>query len=383
MGHAPAQNVSQSLEQIKKDQCEYEYLTKITHFDVNTLRLLHARFNGIDMSIHNDGVISMEEFARVLGVDRQSLLVQRFFHFIDKSDMGVLNFRNFAVAMSMLRTSYQTLIKTQKTKSNEASPQEKMEFSFFLYDMNNDKLIDKEELRKMVCSASEYIDMHLSEEQIEKLVNDTFLICDKDKNGVIDYNEYCAFCQENPRILQPFTIDVENLIQYELESRRKRPTSDTGKGLIRGIPAPKNNRMKKFGSSVIQKITKNDVDNVEPIHEASDVLRGLDKNESKDETENPSFLPGGGKSSDYNVNAIMDAEVESFDKSSTMNTITMPTEESPILEWLTETSHYEPKSKKNEQKNNTSTKHKSGTSSQLDGQSYGGARDDHHAKSSQ
>jgi len=91
----------------------------------------------------------------------------------------------------------------------------------------------------MVCAASQYIDMRLSTAQIVKLVNDIFRICDKDKNGYIDFDEYCAFCRENPRILQPFTIDVTKLIEYELEERRRILLEDEEHPLTHGVvPAP-------------------------------------------------------------------------------------------------------------------------------------------------
>ncbi|ETO19119.1 hypothetical protein RFI_18120 [Reticulomyxa filosa] len=180
--------------------------------------------------------------------------------------------------------------------------------------MNNDKLIDREELRKMVCAASEYIDMHLSTEQVDKLVNDTFLICDKDKNGVIDYEEYCAFCRENPRILQPFTIDVTNLIEYERESRRQQrtPLDNSGRKLHHGpmqvtTDAGRISKWKHSLGRKIQKLTKNDIVNVEPIHEPKDVLRDLQDNESSNETDDASFLAGGGKMSDY----LIEGDVES------------------------------------------------------------------------
>lgn len=74
-----------TLQKHKVAQEEYIYLAKLTHFDEDTLRLLHLRFTRIDSTIEEDGVISMIEFASVLQVNESSLLLKRFFNFMDKS----------------------------------------------------------------------------------------------------------------------------------------------------------------------------------------------------------------------------------------------------------------------------------------------------------
>eukprot|EP01084_Bolivina_argentea_P242787 407190_1 len=109
----------------QKEEEEYDYLTKLTTFNNHTLRLLKRRFDTIDQTIQQDGQISIEEFAQVLEMDCKSMLLRRFFKFMDKSSMGALNFRNFATALSLL--------------SLEAPDEDKMKLSFFLYDIDDDK----------------------------------------------------------------------------------------------------------------------------------------------------------------------------------------------------------------------------------------------------
>lgn len=115
--------------------------------------------------------------------------------------MGSLNFRNFAIAMSML--------------SDEASQKEKIELSFFLYDLNQDGYIDEQELRQLVKEALNHIQMRLTEQQITTILNNTFKVADTDLDGRISKAEYQAYCERSPRILQPFSIDISRLIHYE------------------------------------------------------------------------------------------------------------------------------------------------------------------------
>lgn len=151
--------------------------------------------------MQEDGYISLQEFARILAVPEQSLLLQRFFKFMDKSDMGTLNFRNFAHTMSML--------------SIDASKEEKMKLSFFLYDINEDGFIDRTECKQMVTAALGQIEMSLTTDQVDQIVQNTFEVTDTNKDDKIDFEEYCEYCKKNPRILQSFQVDISKLIQYE------------------------------------------------------------------------------------------------------------------------------------------------------------------------
>ena len=92
--------------------------------------------------------------------------------------------------------------KCLQTHSPKADMLEKKELSFGLYDMNNDGFIDREEVRQMVVAALEEIDMRLSKSQIQGIVEYTFQTVDLDRNNIIDFKEYCAFCDKNPRFFK-------------------------------------------------------------------------------------------------------------------------------------------------------------------------------------
>ena len=115
--------------------------------------------------------------------------------------MGSLNFRNFATALSLL--------------SLEAPDEDKIKLSFFLYDINDDNTIDREECTQMVELALDEINMKLSVQQIEDIVNNTFREADANGDGVIDFEEYTMYCKRNPRVLEPFRIDIATLVLDE------------------------------------------------------------------------------------------------------------------------------------------------------------------------
>ncbi len=247
----------QNLEKHQKRQNEYGYLAKVTHFDETTLQLLHLRFTRIDSSIEENGSISIGEFANVLGISSKSLLLKRFFNFMDRSDMGELNFRNFAMAMSML--------------SDKAPIEDKIELSFIMYDLNGDGKVDKEELKRMVIAALEHVAMNLGNDQIDAIVENTFELADANRDGFIDKEEYSVFCRNNPRILQPYSVDVTQLIHYEQESRRHHRVPKTQyKPLTHGpMQAPSKGRLKRLRRRMgkgLSKVSKEKVERVRSIH---------------------------------------------------------------------------------------------------------------------
>eukprot|EP01083_Nonionella_stella_P059824 156549_1 len=203
-----AAEFTQSLNQHQDAEDEYHYLSTITHFDTNTLRLLHARFNAIDSLIERDSRITLDEFAKILNMSPKSILVSRFFNHMDVHNMG-LTFRIFASTMSIL--------------SKHGSQSEKIRLSFSLYDQNDDGFIDKQELMQIVKDClPELKPLHLDQTTIDHIVQNTFRQIEHADANKISLDEYQAFIlkEENHRMLDPFCLDVTKLIDYEAESRR-------------------------------------------------------------------------------------------------------------------------------------------------------------------
>eukprot|EP01083_Nonionella_stella_P104964 301477_1 len=203
------EQVQQAIIKTQEDQNEYEYLSNVTHFDVATLQLLHTRFQAIDASMVKDSRISLQEFANVVGISSNSILVQRMFDFMDPSQMQHLTFRIFAKTMSIF--------------SREASIDEKLRLSFHLYDLNDDGFIDKYELECIIkdCLA-QLKPLHLSDKMIQQIIQNT--LHERDK---ITYLEYAQLIQGSKHIknnfLLSFSLDVTKLIRYEADERKYVP----------------------------------------------------------------------------------------------------------------------------------------------------------------
>eukprot|EP00484_Ammonia_sp_Unknown_P028335 CAMPEP_0197027874 /NCGR_PEP_ID=MMETSP1384-20130603/7735_1 /TAXON_ID=29189 /ORGANISM="Ammonia sp." /LENGTH=284 /DNA_ID=CAMNT_0042456791 /DNA_START=161 /DNA_END=1015 /DNA_ORIENTATION=- len=203
---------SKSLIEHQRAQDEYAYLAQITHFDEETLRLLHVRFNAIDSSIERDARVSLEEFAKIIQMPPKSILVSRFFKYMDTHNVG-LTFRIFATTMSIL--------------SEQAPLSEKIKLSFYLCDLNDDGYVDRAELADIIKDClPELKPLELSEERIEEIVQNTFDQLQPSEPDKISFDEYSEYILQHEdvgqRILAPYSLDISKLIEYEAESRRLR-----------------------------------------------------------------------------------------------------------------------------------------------------------------
>jgi len=204
------------LIELQGTENEYVYLSNLTHFDEDTLRLLHVRFKSIDRCIEEDSRISLQEFAACIEMSPNSILVSRFFKYIDSHNLG-LTFRVFATTMSAL--------------CEQASIMEKIRLTFHLYDLNDDGHIDRDELTDLISDCiTEMKPLQLTNECVQTIVNNTFDCVAHQEADRISFEEYYNFITSDDRhihrFIQPFCLDVTKLIHYEAESRReKRYTS--------------------------------------------------------------------------------------------------------------------------------------------------------------
>ena len=88
--------------------------------------------------------------------------------------------------------------------------EEKLRFSFQIYDVDGDGTIDKSELASML-KASLMDSFHLSDEQINELVEATFKEVDVNGDGHISFEEYSAMVQKHPQIIKNMNINIDSL----------------------------------------------------------------------------------------------------------------------------------------------------------------------------
>eukprot|EP01084_Bolivina_argentea_P265290 449617_1 len=282
----------------------YEYLSQITHFDQNTLRLLHLRFKHIykthtfyyntnnnnennnqktdNQHIQNTNNVNIKldinAMSLILGLPIDCILVKRFFNYMDEHRMHQLSFRVFARTMSIL--------------SDKASINEKCELSFNLYDLNNDGVIDKNELTLLIndllLSAASFIDPNLiklinnnSETFINILITNTMKEFNLDINGNISYESYLDYMRQNQRLLAPFTLDIEKLLDFESEKRRMKRISINSlkkkklRQMVIGTDPKKKYNKKWKKPQFLKDLSKDQIQKVNSISNPNDICGDL------------------------------------------------------------------------------------------------------------
>eukprot|EP01114_Cavostelium_apophysatum_P014696 TRINITY_DN3873_c0_g1_i1.p1 TRINITY_DN3873_c0_g1~~TRINITY_DN3873_c0_g1_i1.p1 ORF type:complete len:180 (+),score=41.93 TRINITY_DN3873_c0_g1_i1:197-736(+) len=170
---------SKQKAQLKKK--ELQGLIKVTHFTQKEIQKLFENFRAISSSNIDDGVIDQAEFQQALGL-KDSMFAGRLFRIFDDNDDKGINFREFVTGFSVL--------------CPKGTLDEKLRFSFRLYDIDGDGFIDKEELYNMLkASLFENFVLELSEGQMRALVDQTFAEVDVNGDGKISFDEYRLICE--------------------------------------------------------------------------------------------------------------------------------------------------------------------------------------------
>ncbi|GAY64320.1 hypothetical protein CUMW_232620 [Citrus unshiu] len=121
----------------------------------------------ISSSVVDDGLISKEEFQLALFKNRkkENLFANRIFDLFDVKRKGVIDFSDFVRSLSVFHPN--------------APQEDKIDFSFKLYDLDNTGFIERQE---------------------------TFLDADVNQDGKIDKCEWQNFVSKNPSLLKIMTL---------------------------------------------------------------------------------------------------------------------------------------------------------------------------------
>jgi len=151
-------------------------LEMCANFDADELKRLARRFKKLD--VDGSGALSVEEFMSLPEL-QQNPLVQRVIDIFDTDGNGEVDFKEFIQGIS------QFSVKGDK----ETKLRCKFEFAFKIYDIDKDGYISNGELFQVLKIM---VGSNLKDSQLQQIVDKTILFADKDEDGKISFDEFCA-----------------------------------------------------------------------------------------------------------------------------------------------------------------------------------------------
>ncbi|KAG6497893.1 hypothetical protein ZIOFF_045799 [Zingiber officinale] len=116
----------------------------------------------------------------------------QLFDLFDAKQKGVIDFGDFVRALNVFHPN--------------AAHEDKVDFSFKLYDLDGTGFIERKEVKKLLIALLSESEMKLSDETLEIILDKTFQDADGNQDGKIDKKDWENLVSGNPSLMKVMTI---------------------------------------------------------------------------------------------------------------------------------------------------------------------------------
>merc|ERR1719240_1888958 len=101
--------------------------------------------------------------------------------------------------------------------STKATAEEKLRFSYKIYDFDGDNIISRSELGQLLQATAEENELVLSPEQLESVIDATFAEIPGSDNSTVNFQQYSGLLENHPMMLAQLTLNISSLITEQLQ----------------------------------------------------------------------------------------------------------------------------------------------------------------------
>jgi len=187
------------------NQGELQGYVAETNFTIEEIQAIWFHFRSISSLDETTNAINPEEFKNALGM-KNATLVDSLFKVFDSDNNGVIDFREFIFGLSVL--------------SSKSSRNEKISFSFGIYDLDRDGEISRKELTDMLKATADENDLALDEAQLASIVDGTLAEIPGNTES-INLEQYSGLVSTHPSMLQQLTLNISAIIAERQEQYQR------------------------------------------------------------------------------------------------------------------------------------------------------------------
>mmetsp|Transcript_9167 Transcript_9167/g.21745 ORF Transcript_9167/g.21745 Transcript_9167/m.21745 type:complete len:205 (-) Transcript_9167:297-911(-) len=178
-------------------------MSHVVHFTRDELLDLQKQFLRLAHTTgDNENTITKEQFQEALHIvkveESDKELLNRLFVMFDDTGDGQINFKEFVCGVS-------TILR--------GTLEEKLTFSFHLYDVDNSGKVSPDEMRSVLHSMNNTIsyfgDEKAKDDEVDKLVTEVFEEFDANKDGELSFAEYMHAVAAHPTLVSFVTHGTE------------------------------------------------------------------------------------------------------------------------------------------------------------------------------